>query len=141
MNLSEIVSFPGRIPWDEVPKYLAASDIFVLPSQRDEAGNLDGLPTVLLEAMACGLPCVASDVGGVSLVIDQAKNGFLISPKSSSELTEGLRSLIEDKDLRDRFSAAARSSVVDRFNWDNVGKKFETICQEILSGQSQRESL
>ena len=141
MNLSEIVSFPGRIPWDEVPKYLAASDIFVLPSQRDEAGNLDGLPTVLLEAMACGLPCVASDVGGVSLVIDQAKNGFLISPNSSSELTEGLRSLIEDKDLRDRFSAAARSSVVERFNWDNVGKKFEAICQEALNGQSQRENL
>ena len=138
MNLSEFVSFPGRIPWDEVPKYLAASDIFVLPSQRDEAGNLDGLPTVLLEAMACSLPCVASDVGGVSLVIDQAKNGILVSPNSSSELIEGLQSLIEDKDLRDKFSVAARNSVVERFNWDNVGKKFETICQEALNGQSQR---
>ncbi len=138
LNLSEIVSFPGRIPWDEVSEFLAASDIFVLPSQRDQAGNLDGLPTVLLEAMACGLPCIASDVGGVSLVIEQGENGILISPNSSSELTNGLSSLIENKDIRDRLSYEARRSVIERFNWDNVGEKFEAICQESLNARSQR---
>ncbi len=138
LDLSEIVSFPGRIPWDEVPEFLAASDIFVLPSQRDKAGNLDGLPTVLLEAMACGLPCVASDVGGVSLVIDHEKNGILVSPNSSSELAEGLHLLIENKDIRKNFSHEARISVVERFNWVNVGKKFEAICQESLIDNPQK---
>jgi glycosyltransferase involved in cell wall biosynthesis len=138
MGISEVVSFPGRVPWDEVPRFLAASDIFVLPSQRDKAGNLDGLPTVLLEAMACGLPCVASDVGGVSLVIESGKNGYLIAPDATVELIEGLRTLIEDKKTRKQFSHEARKSVVERFNWENVGKKFEAICQESINDRSHR---
>ena len=138
MGLVNIVSFPGRIPWDEVPEFLGASDIFVLPSQRDKAGNLDGLPTVLLEAMACGLPCVASDVGGVSLVIDPGNNGFLIAPNAANELADSLRQLIEDKKTREQFSHEARKSVVERFNWENVGKNFEAICQESINDPLQR---
>jgi len=136
MNLSETVSFPGRIPWDEVPQFLGASDVFVLPSQRDKAGNLDGLPTVLLEAMACGLPCVASDVGGVRLVIAPGRNGILIAPNAANELIDGLRQLIDDKATRKELSQEARRSVVERFNWENVGEKFEAICQESINDHS-----
>ncbi len=50
------VSFVGRIPWNCVQEFLASADIFVLPSIRDKNGAMDGLPTVLLEAMSCGTP-------------------------------------------------------------------------------------
>jgi len=131
MNIKELVSFPGQIPWNEVPEFLAASDIFVLPSQRDKAGNLDGLPTVLLEAMACGLPCVASDVGGVSLVINHQENGFLIKSDSRKELTDSLIELINNQILRRKLSQQSRSSIVNQFNWDNVSEQFEKLFRII----------
>jgi glycosyltransferase involved in cell wall biosynthesis len=129
MKLTESVFFPGRIPWDEVPNFLAASDIFVLPSQRDLAGNLDGLPTVLLEAMACGLPCVASDVGGVGLVINN-KNGFLIQPSNTDLLLSKLQELIRNNNLRQNMSAAARNAIVSDFNWENVAKQLDKIIRK-----------
>jgi glycosyltransferase involved in cell wall biosynthesis len=133
MGISEIVSLPGRIPWDEVPKFLAASDIFVLPSQRDKAGNLDGLPTVLLEAMACGLPCVASDIGGVSLVISQGKNGFIFKATDYKQMESDLKTLIQEKNIRKRLGIKAREDVVKKFNCINVGKSIEYLYKISLS--------
>lgn len=138
MKLSKIISFPGRIPWNEVPEFLAASDIFVLPSQRDVAGNLDGLPTVLLEAMACGLPCVASDVGGVSLVINN-ENGFLVQPSDTNQLLLRLLVLIQNSNLRREMSTAAREAILSKYNWDNVAKNFEKILSEIISNAEIEE--
>jgi glycosyltransferase involved in cell wall biosynthesis len=131
MELSKNVLFPGRIPWNEVPEFLAASDIFVLPSQRDIAGNLDGLPTVLLEAMACGLPCVASDVGGVSMVINK-NNGFLVQPSDTNQLLSKLLLLIQNSKLREEMSAASRKDILLQFNWESVAKVFEKIICKII---------
>jgi len=133
MDLNNTVLFPGRIPWDEVPEFLASSDIFVLPSQRDKAGNLDGLPTVLLEAMACGLPCVVKNIGGVILVINDNKNGLMINTASNEELYLGLHRLLEDEELRESLSKAARKSVIEKFNWQFIGKQLEDLFQSIYS--------
>jgi len=127
MGISEVVSFPGRVPWDEVSQFFGASDIFVLPSQRDKAGNLDGLPTVLLEAMACGLPCVASNIGGVSLVLESGENGYVFEPNNSSQMADDLTALIHEKKLREKLGDKARSDVIQRFNWDNVAKSLEAL--------------
>lgn len=131
LNIQDCVSFPGQIPWHEVPVFLAAADIFVLPSQRDLAGNLDGLPTVLLEAMACGLPCVASDVGGVGLVIMDHHNGFIIDPSDQKALKNSLLLLISDTGLRDQLGQNARKSTINEFNWKNVSINFERIFREV----------
>lgn len=131
MGINDSIFFPGRIPWNEDPKFLAASDIFILPSQRDKAGNLDGLPTVLLEAMACGLPCVASDIGGVSLVIEDGKNGFLVQPSDKAALIDRLLRLVEDDDLRREMGAVARENVVEKFNWKNFGKRLDELLKGI----------
>ena len=127
LNLQKVVSFPGQVLWHEVPNFLAAADIFVLPSQRDMAGNLDGLPTVLLEAMACGLPCVASDVGGVSLVIDHTNNGFLFAPEDNASLRDYTIKLVTDKACRELFGQRSRASVVEKYNWNNVAIAFEDL--------------
>lgn len=141
LGMGAIVSFPGMIPWNEVPAFLAASDVFVLPSQRDRAGNLDGLPTVLLEAMACGLPCIASDIGGVNLVIEDGVNGFLIDPASSDSLKNALTRVLKDDHLRKELAQNSRTSVLNHFNWDQVGLHFERILDKITySGKDAKET-
>jgi len=135
LGLQDIVSFPGRIPWHEVPEFLAASDIFVLPSQRDKAGNLDGLPTVLLEAMACGLPCIASDIGGVSLVVEHEKNSIIVPPDDLEALKEHLSRLIANQDLRLALGTQSRQDILKTFNWEHVAAFLEGLFRESLSHQ------
>ena len=131
LNVQNIVLFPGRIPWDEVPEFLAASDIFVLPSRRDEAGNLDGLPTVLLEAMACGLPCVASDIGGVSLVIANDINGEMLPPSDIYATQKALSDLLNNVEMREQLGTRARNSVITTFNWKNVSRQIEDMLNKV----------
>jgi glycosyltransferase involved in cell wall biosynthesis len=128
----DLVLFPGRIPWNEVPDFLAASDIFVLPSRRDVAGNLDGLPTVLLEAMACALPSVANDIGGVNLVIEDHYNGILIEQSDLISLKLSLIELINNDDVRMKIGQNARRSVVNKFNWENISQKIEDLMRSAI---------
>ncbi|MCJ7694952.1 MAG: glycosyltransferase [Anaerolineaceae bacterium] len=133
LNLENAISLPGRIDWDMTREFLAAADIFVLPSIRDKKGNLDGLPTVLLEAMACGLPCIASDIGGVSLVIDSEVNGLMVEPDSILELRKALVSVISDPIRRRKLGDNARKDVVDRLNWTNVAGEFSKLINDRIS--------
>ena len=66
-------------------------DLFILPSIKDSSGNMDGLPTVLLEAMATSLPIVASDIGGVDLVISNEVNGLLVKSGDIDLLAEKIK--------------------------------------------------
>lgn len=126
------VEFPGRIPWDQVGEFLSRGDIFVLPSVKDEHGNLDGLPTVLLEAMACGLPVVASDIGGVNLVVEDGENGLLVTSNDVQSHSAALERLLDDPGLCQRIGQAARQAVVSTHNWGAVAYNLTEIFKDIL---------
>lgn len=130
LGISKQVLLPGNINWELLPRYLAASDIFVLPSIIDKYGNVDGLPTILLEAMACGLPCVVSDIGGVRLVIGHGRNGLIVTPGSIHELESSIDSLINDKDQRERFGLMAHSDATNNFSWNSISKQFEILISQ-----------
>jgi SAM-dependent methyltransferase len=138
LGITSSVQFIGRIPWTDVPDFLAAADIFVLPSLRDPAGNLDGLPTVLLEAMGCGSAIIASDIGGVSLAIQNKENGLLVTPGSVEELTQALLVLLTDLTLREELGMQARRKVVDELNWDNVVRRIEQLLYLSVTAQSHK---
>lgn len=118
-NISNIF-LPGKIAWNEVPEFLANGDIFVLPSVRDRYGNEDGLPTVLLEAMGSGLPVIASEIGGVSLVIKDGHNGVLVEPGDPKQLRDAILRLLENTDNLKVMGNNARTDVVEKYNWRNV---------------------
>lgn len=88
---------------------LASATIFVLPS------HAEGMPTALLEAMACGLPAVATAVGGVSEVINDDVNGLLVSPGDIDGLAAAIARLMSEPRLRDRLGRAARETIATRF--------------------------
>ncbi|MCS6800719.1 MAG: glycosyltransferase [Chloroflexota bacterium] len=121
------VELLGPLRWDEVPRFLAEADIFVLPSRRNSKGNVDGLPTVLLEAMSCGAAVVASDIGGVGLVVRHEQTGLLTPPGDPAALAAALRALLADPERRAAFSAAARRAVEERLNWDAVAAEFARL--------------
>jgi glycosyltransferase involved in cell wall biosynthesis len=129
LGVSDHLHLPGQIPWDEVPGFLAMGNIFVLPSVRDASGNLDGLPTVLLEALAMGKPVVATGIGGVPLVIEDGANGVLCAPGDAGALSRAIIRVLEDSTLQAQLGQAARSSVEERFNWLEVARRIAALFE------------
>jgi len=126
LNIPNIL-LPGKIPWNVVPEFLANGDIFVLPSIRDHYGNEDGLPTVLLEAMSSGLPVIASEIGGVSLVVQNGHNGVMVAPGNKNQLKVAINQFLENKDNLKVMGKNARADVVEKYNWRNVAIKLIEI--------------
>lgn len=122
LSLADSVQFPGQILWSSVPEFLNAADIFVLPSIKDRYGNMDGLPTVLLEAMSSEMAVVASNIGGVPLVIVDEETGRLVPPNDVEALSIAVIDLIKNHEKRVRLSKQARNSVETKYNWLNVAK-------------------
>ncbi len=104
------VMFLGERKADEIIKYLNASDVFVNPSYSE------GLPTSVLEAGACGVPVIATDVGGTREIIGE--QGFLVKPHDVQALRKKIFILKRDKELRERFGKGIREKIKKEFDWD-----------------------
>jgi glycosyltransferase involved in cell wall biosynthesis len=112
---------------DDVPALLAAADVFVLPSRTEP------FPNVLAEAMAAGLPIVASAVGGVPEVIDNGRNGLLVPAGDAGALADRLCRVLDDPALRTRLGSAARADAEARYSFDRMVEAFEAIYIEQLT--------
>lgn len=99
-----------RINKEKHSDFLKNYDIYFMPSIKE------GLPYVLLEAGLNSLPIVASDTGGISEIVENYKNGFLIQPKDINGFELALEKLIKDKDLREKFGYEAKEKVIGKFN-------------------------
>lgn len=134
LGIAERVSFVGRLAWDRVPAFISASDIFVLPSMRDEFGNVDGLPNVLLEALSTGTPVIASAISGVEAAIDHEQNGILIPPGDVTNLAEAIVALLKDEPRRGMLGQRARLKMELRFTWkEHAQRTLELMEQAIQS--------
>jgi glycosyltransferase involved in cell wall biosynthesis len=102
---------------DDVPELLCASDVFAFPSL------FEGLGGALLEAMALGVPIVASRVPAVQEVLEDGTNGLLVEPRSAAALAEGVSMLLENAELRGAYALQARSAFVDRYTLDRIGSR------------------
>jgi len=120
------VHYFGRISDDaRLCTLLSAADVMLIPSTEDN------LPYVVMEAMACGLPCVAFSVGGIPEMIDHENNGYLARPGDSEDLARGLSwVLADDTRLRD-LSLAARSKVVNHYTMKHIARAHEELYRSI----------
>jgi glycosyltransferase involved in cell wall biosynthesis len=115
-------------PWTtEIGSYQRAADIFVLPSYAE------GMSNALLEAMAFGLPTVASHVGAAAEMITHGETGFLIAPGDRPALVSAIRELAEDPSRRERIGAAARESVAARFGIDSIVTQVEAAYRAAMT--------
>ncbi len=124
MGLAGRVYFLG--PRDDVPDLLAALDIFVLPSHSE------GVSLALLEAMAAGLPVIATAVGGLPEVVTDGENGLLIPPQDPEALAQALARLLADPDLAKKLGESARRHVVANFSLERLGREINEIYGELV---------
>lgn len=106
------VIFTGFIPPQLISGYHNSLDIAVYPS------IYEGFGVAIAESMACGKPVIASNVGGISELIESGKNGLLVEPKNIENLTNAIEKLILNKELRTKFGKMARAKIINEFSWE-----------------------
>jgi len=134
-GLSENVWFVGRVPNEAVPLYMAAADVFVLPSLSE------GLPLVILEAMAAGLPIVVSDVTGMSEVIASGENGFTVPAGDPKGIAVACIELLSNSSLRTQMAAVNRRTA-QNYSWTAVVQRLlrtYTAVQQTTAKQKRRK--
>ena len=125
LHLSDRVLFLGSRPREEMPLLYSAADITVVPSYHESFG------LAAVESLACGTPVVATRAGGLTTVVHHEKTGFLVS-RCPGFFAERIDTLLSDRTLYARMSAAARPSVV-QFGWKNVARRVLTVYDELVS--------
>ncbi len=115
-GLSHLVDLPGPKNQAEIVELLAQSQIFVFPARKDEAGDRDNLPTVLIEAMASGLPVVASRLAGIPEIITDQVNGVLVPQGSPETLASAIRTLVQDPEKRRALGASGLRTAQEKFS-------------------------
>src|SRR5262249_35639602 len=115
LGVSERVSFLGPLTESEVRAEYGQAAVFALPCQILPTGDRDGLPNVLLEAMARGLPIVSTTLAGVREAVVHGESGLLVSPQDEVGLADALERLFLDTALRARLGSTARRRVAERF--------------------------
>jgi D-inositol-3-phosphate glycosyltransferase len=120
LGIADRVTFLGAQPQAILPYYYSAAEVCVLPSRYESFG------LVVLEAMACGTPVIASRVGGIPEVVDEGETGFLITPGDEEEIADKIDWLMEDERRRSRMSLQARERAKE-FGWDRVARKVASV--------------
>jgi glycosyltransferase involved in cell wall biosynthesis len=128
--LGAAVTFTGRVPASEVRRHHAALDVFVVP-RRDERVCRLVTPLKPVEAMASGLPVVASDLPALSELVRHEHTGLLVPPERPDALAAALRRLVEDPRLRSSLGAAGRAHVAERRTWTRVAAQYDDIYARV----------
>jgi glycosyltransferase involved in cell wall biosynthesis len=123
-GLGTAVTFAGMR--SDVPKILAALDVFVSSSLWE------GMPNAILEAMAAGLPVVATAVGGTPEVVEDGVTGLLVPPGDPKALAEAIACLLQDIDLRQQMGQAGRGRVTQHFSIERMVERTQTLYEQLL---------
>lgn len=115
-GIAPFVRFHGRLKRQDVADLLARVDVAVTPSVPTADGRREGIPVALMEALACGLPTVASDLSGIPELIEHERSGLLVAPRDASGLAAALERLRVDPALALRLGSAGRRRVVEAFD-------------------------
>jgi glycosyltransferase involved in cell wall biosynthesis len=127
LGIESNIKLTGFVSDEELPTYYNSADYFILPSASGE-----GLPLVLFEAMACGLPVIATTVGGTPEIIDHMKNGVLVPPRNPEKMAKALIRLLTAEHLGKVIGQQARRDVTCRFSWEENVKKLDDIYKKFL---------
>ena len=116
LGLASVTQLLGTRPHDVVLDYYKNADLFVLGCEIAPDGDRDGIPNVLVESMAMGVPVVATNISGISELVENKKTGLLVSPGAPDKLAGAMLRMLTDGQLRSQVMAAGRQRVVKDFD-------------------------
>jgi D-inositol-3-phosphate glycosyltransferase len=125
-GLVDLITFLGSRKQETLPYYYSAAEAVVMPSHYESFGM------VALEAMACGTPVVASEVGGLAFLVKDGETGFHFPAEDPKALSEKLIQLIEDRELRQKMSDQA-AKVAKEYGWGKIASQIVELYQEVLN--------
>ena len=121
-RLESVVTLVGKLTQDQVVEQYQQADVFVLPCVVTDEGDRDGIPNVLLESMAMGVPVVSTDVSGIGELVDSGQNGLLVPERDATALAIAIGQLVNSAALRSRLGEAGQRTVHQQFTLaQNVG--------------------
>jgi len=125
-GLVDQVTFLPALPQQHLLEYMRVADLMVLPSTHD------GCPTVVLEAMALGIPVVATAVGGIVDQVDPDVSGLLVPPADAESLADALHRIMNNQELREQLAHTAKQHV-ERFYVAELAQGYEALCMQLLT--------
>jgi glycosyltransferase involved in cell wall biosynthesis len=125
--MNKDIFFVKSLPYRELVNYYRDSDVFVFPSVWNEPF---GMPVI--EAMACGIPVVATKSGGIPELIEDGRSGLLVDRDDSDALADAILRLLNDNNLRESIGKVGRERVIEKFTWDRVANDLLKQYQRIL---------
>lgn len=127
LGLEKHFIFYNYVTTDKLLELYQKATLYVLPSYYE------GLPTSLLEALSCGIPCIATDVAGNNELIINGVNGILIPPHNPEKLAAAIENLLCNKDLQNKYSINGRKTVVENYSWEIIAEKYIALYQKLLA--------
>lgn len=135
LDISGIVEFTGYVPHDKLPNIYNTSDVFVLLSK------IEGMSNALLEALAAGLPIIATDAGGVRQLVHNELNGFLLSKDGSEqELENAFRKILNSSKLREAMSKRSRE-IAKKYEWSNQSESLLHLIRQTMREQANNDTI
>lgn len=132
LGMDECTSLPGCLSREILPSYYAAADVCVVPSHYEPFG------LVAIEAMACGTPVVASDVGGLQFTVVNEETGLLVPPQNVPAFNHAIDQILSHPQWQQELGKAAKKRVIDKFSWHGVASQLDKLYIQLLQ-QSVRE--
>jgi len=133
LGIGDVVTFLGAKDQDTLQYYYSAADVVVMPSDYESFGM------VALEAMACGAPVIASDVGGLSFLVKHARTGYRVPARDPAALADRITRLLTDEGLRRRIGQRALCWA-EFYAWLSIADRIEEVYGELVSNQVRRTS-
>jgi glycosyltransferase involved in cell wall biosynthesis len=127
----------GNQTQDRVGELFAAADMICVPSVRDDSGNVDGLPNVVLEALASGTPVITTTAGGIGAVVEDQRTAMVVPERDAAAIAAAMVDIASNPDAARRLGAAARAEVSARFGWERAAARFEAAYDRALAFKSR----
>lgn len=133
VGVSDKVIFTGMVPYQNVPLYINASDVCVLPAANNARnGRIGASPLKLHEYMACGRPVVVGNVAGVIDEVTDADSGLIVDPTSADELAGAVITLLGNEELRKEMGKRGREAAVEKHSWRKVAEQVAGVCRSVV---------
>lgn len=133
LGLEHRVHMPGQLGQADVFAKYRSANVLCLPCRVLENGDRDGIPNVLLEAMACGVPVVTTPVSGIPELVDNGTNGLLVAPDDPGELAAAIQLLHDDRDLANKLSQGGTETIRDRFDGDLLAQRLASLFDRVVA--------